>query len=272
MSKAQPKFKDIADIISALPDYAPYHHDKREPIACLSGWLDHFKGQFDMSKGFQLNRCALYWAGYDAMDGFDGQAFVESCQDGKGSLNQLASMLDTDLQIFELQPENHAPKSEDDLALAASYGMMAIEEGTQLFAACAFGQGVEGAAKDALEALSSSVNFTSSPPPSRDSLKQTPAQDGGNEWFESFMTQHCGLDHAAMLGAAIAGSLKGMPIILEGQSGLLVKALLEKTSGRVYDNIICTEALSLKNIHSNPAYQMLTIAILMKTLHFQAEL
>lgn len=243
MEETKPVFNDISELVTELPDYPVFDTDKTDPMEWLSEWIWQYSRTLDISRGFLVNRCALYWAGYDHADGIDGQAFVDSCQDNKGSLRQLAQILDTDLQIFELAPHTHSKRNADELALAASYGMMAIEEGTQLFCTCSFGQGVETASVEALNAM-----------------------DEFND-LESFMSNHCGLDHAAMLGAAIAGLLKGIPVILEGQSGRLVKSLLEKAVRKRFDTLILTDEITLPINHHLPGHAMVMTAIMLKTLY-----
>tara|TARA_B100001750_G_scaffold205412_1_gene182447 strand:- start:1828 stop:2604 length:777 start_codon:yes stop_codon:yes gene_type:complete len=243
MNQAKPVFQDILDLVAELPDYPAFAADQAYPVAYMSDWLAVYSSKMDLSRGFLVNRCALYWTGYSNPDGFDGQAFVDSCQDDKGSLRQLAQILDTDLQIFELDPHSYGSRSADELALAASYGMMAIEEGTQLFCACSFGQGVDDAASNALDSLSV---FNDA---------------------EDFMTRYCGLDHAAMLGSALAATLKGIPVILEGNSGKLVKCLIEKITGKIYNNIIVTDDMAFPLNHSVPGQKMIMSAIILKTVY-----
>jgi hypothetical protein len=238
----KPHFNDILNLISELPDYPPFECEQSEAMTYLSDWLIHYSRIFDMSKGFLVNRCALYWAGYDAVDGFDGQAFVDSCQDTNGSLRQLAQILDTDLQIFELDPHNTQRPSIEDIAMAASYGMMGVEESTQLFAACSFGQGVDSISETALQNID---RFQS---------------------LEGFMAEYCGLDHAAMMGAAIACLMKGIPMIVEGASGRLTKNLLEKTAGQNLNSIILADDLAFP-VTQTPGNQMIATAIALKTLY-----
>jgi len=241
--QTKPEFQDILNLISELPDYPEFTSTQTDMTLWLQSWLLAYSRILNLSKGFSVNRCALYWTGYDAQDGFDGQAFVDSCRDTKGSLNQLASILDTDLQIFELSPNNTTKPTLDELTMAASYGMMGVEENTQLFCACSFGQGVESASQDALDCLKN--NFDD---------------------LESFIVENCGLDHAAMLGAAIACILKGIPMILEGTSGQLVKVLLEKTAGKAFPNVITTDDLKFPDENSLPAHDMVLTAVIMKSL------
>ena len=61
--------------------------------------------------------------------------------------------------------------------------------------------------------------------------------------------------------------MKGIPIILEGPSGELIKALLEKTSGRDFGNIITTNDLKNPSLNQTPGHTMITIAIMLKTLY-----
>ena len=235
----KPEFKDIVNLIDGLPIYQEFKNDVTDPIEHIKTWLAHNSRTLDFTRGFNVNRTALYWAGYNAVDGFDGQAFVDSCQDSKGTLRSLSEILDTDLQIFELDPHNTSQPDSDAIALATSYGMMAIEEGTQLFSACSFGKGVNIASTETLNKINT-------------------FQD-----LETFMTNNCGLDIAAMLGAAIACIMKGIPMILEGPSGELVMALLEKSTGRQFSNLI----LSPITISDIPGHNMMTTAIMMKTLY-----
>jgi hypothetical protein len=239
----KPDFQEIVSLIPQLPDYSPFNSQALSPLQWLTEWLEQYSQTMDFSRGFLVNRCALYWTAYDTVDGFDGQNFVDSCEDANGSLRQLAQILDTDLQIFELDPTNTAKPTLDELAMAASYGMMAIEEGTQLFCACSFGQGVSISAADALE---NTDDF----------------QD-----IESFMNKYCGLDHAAMLGSLIACLLKGIPAIVEGTTGKLIKTLLEKQTGQSWDSIIIAEELNLPINHYTPGHQMIMAAIILKTLY-----
>lgn len=239
-----PQFSDITDLIQGLPDYPEYQalENNGDVMANLSHWLIHHSRVLDTSKGFDVNRCAMYWAGYDVVDGFDGKAFVKACQDSCGSLNKLAQMLDTDLQIFELDPSNHNAKTSDEIAMATSYGMMAVEESTQLFCAASFGQGVEATAQKALNAIN------------------------GFDDLEIFMTTHCGLDHAAMLGGAIASVMKGIPMIMEGTSGKFTKMLLERASGKTFPNLVLTSDLNMNVVQSLPGHRMISTAIILKTL------
>jgi len=243
----KPEFHDILNLIQSLPDYPTFETKETESLCWLSDWLVHHSRTLDLSRGFLVNRCALYWTGYDAVDGFDGQAFVDSCQDSKGTLRQLAQILDTDLQIFELDPHNISRPSIEDIAMAASYGMMAIEEGTQLFCACSFGRGVEHAGQNALSHL-----------PNLSSL-------------DDFMTSYCGLDHAAMMGAALACLMKGIPMIVEGNAGRLVKSMLETLTNKRFASIILADDLHLPRHTPLPGQSMVTTAIMLKTLHAGAD-
>ena len=239
-----PQFSDITGLIQGLPDYPEYQtlENNDDVMANLSHWLIRHSRVLDTSKGFDVNRCAMYWAGYEVVDGFDGKAFVDACQDSRGSLNRLAQMLDTDLQIFELDPSNHNAKTSDEITMATSYGMMAVEESTQLFCAASFGQGVEATAQKALNAIN------------------------GFDDLETFMTTHCGLDHAAMLGGAIASVMKGIPMIMEGTSGKFTKMLLERASGKIFPNLILTSDLNMSVVQSLPGHRMISTAIMLKTL------
>lgn len=241
-NQTKPKFQDITNLMDNLPLIQEYEANdttiKSNPLTYLKSWLDHHSRCLDLSKGFAVNRCALYWAGHDNNDAFDGQAFVTSCQNSTGSLNQLASQLDTDLQIFELDPHNHTRPTLDDLALAASYGMMAIEESTQLFCAAAFGQGVEATSVNAINALETYQSL------------------------DQYMVDHCGLEHAALLGASIAAIMKGIPMIVEGAAGQLTLSLLKKYTGRDYSNIIQADLG-----YEIPGHNAIATAIYLKTLY-----
>ncbi len=133
-------------------------------------------------------------------------------------------------------------KTSDEIAMATSYGMMAVEESTQLFCAASFGQGVEATAQKALNAIN------------------------GFDDLEIFMTTHCGLDHAAMLGGAIASVMKGIPMIMEGTSGKFTKMLLERASGKTFPNLVLTSDLNMNVVQSLPGHRMISTAIILKTL------
>lgn len=241
-----PQFADILNLLNALPqmpENSEFTANSSEPLTWIDQWLAHNSYIYDFSKGFDVNRCALYWAGYNMVDGFDGQAFVDACQDQRGSLRSLAAILDTDLQIFELNPSDHSQPSADELALAASYGMMAIEESTQLFCATSFGQGVQATSQNIIETLNKTDSFD----------------------LETFMTAHCGLDHAALLGNAIAAIMKGIPFIIEGAQGTLIQSLLFRATDTHFGNIIVTHDLTLP-ANALPGHAMISTAIMLKTL------
>lgn len=248
-NQERPDLQDILKLLDSLP-----HKDSETDISInatdtmswLFKWLERESRVLDLSRGFEVNRCALYWTGYETNDAFDGQAFVDSCQDQNGSLRKLAQTLDTDLQIFELDPHNPQKADRDALALACSYGMMAIEESTQLFCACVFGAGVDQASQNALNALSKIESFD----------------------LDHFIENHFGLGHAAMLGAVIAATLKGIPVIIEGAAGDLVIKCLERTNAHSFSNIICTENMPDLPYHeTSPGQAMVTTAVMLKTLY-----
>ena len=242
MEHTPPTFKDIKNLIQEIAIIPTLNFRSDDPTKYLTRWLSHYSKNLDFSRGFLINRCALYWAGYDANDGFDGQQFVDSCQNKNGSLRQLAQILDTDLQIFELDPHNHTKADSYSITMAASYGMMAIEESTQMFCATSFGQGVESTAINAIESLNTYKSL------------------------EEYMLNYCGLDHAAMLGATIAGLLKGIPIILEGNSGKLIKKIIEKETKKSFNSIILTQDLNIPVDQIIPGQKMIMTAIILKTI------
>jgi len=240
--QTKPIFKDITNLMDKLPSHPSFEDNgltiRGETLPYLKKWLEHHSRSMDLSKGFAVNRCALSWAGHDETDSFNGQDFVKSCQDSHGSLNQLASQLNTDLQIFELDPNNHARPTIDDLAMAASYGMMSIEENTQLFCAAAFGQGVDHLSQQAIDNLNKFKTI------------------------ESFMVDYCGLEHAAILGASIAAIMKGIPMIVEGAAGELVIKLIEKHIGEPYSNILYADLG-----YDIPGHNIIATAIFLKTTY-----
>jgi len=247
-TQTNPEFKDILSLVESLPVIAPFETNSTDALSWITDWLAHHSRVYDFTKGFNVNRCALYWSGYDKVDDFDGQKFVDSCQDSRGSLRQLAQILDTDLQIFELDPHNHTKPTSTALAMAASYGMMAIDESTQLFCAASFGQGVDMAAKESIEALEKTDNFD----------------------LEKFMVDHCGLDHAAILGCAIAATMKGIPMVIEGNVGVFIARLLCRATNRPITNIIATAAMPPLTNNKSVGHDMVTTAILLRMLYIGA--
>lgn len=250
--QTKPQFADILNLLKTLPpvpDHTIMPEVQDTGFSTLKSWVAATSRLYDFSGGFHVNRCALYWAGYDHSDGFDGQKFVDSCQDSRGSLRSLAQILDTDLQIFELDPHNQAEIDGQSLAIAASYGMMAIEESTQLFCATSFGRGVETAAEKAVNALKATDHFD----------------------LEHFMISHCGLDHAALLGNAIAAILKGIPCLIEGNQGRLIAALITRCTGHDYPNLLLTANMPDLCDNPLPGHIMITTAIFLKTLYTGSE-
>lgn len=242
--QTKPKFSDILNLLDNLPDYPQFKTSATDPMQWMVDWLNHHSRTLDLSRGFLISRCGLYWAGYDRADAFDGKAFVDACQDSNGSLNQLAAMLDADLQIFELDPTNINNPTIDELAMAASYGMMGVEENTQLFCATSFGQGVEANAQDIIANISSMKGD-----------------------LETFMTVHCGLDIAAMMGVAIACIMKGIPMILDGASGKAVKMMIEKYTNKEFGNLITTSQMNAVVPNAIAGQNMMVMAMMLKTLY-----
>lgn len=243
--QTKPKFEDIENLVNEIPIYPSFTFEDKSTTQYLSQWLSCYSKTLDLSKGLNVNRCALYWSAYNQNDAFDGTQFVQSCQNSNGSLNRLATFLDTDLQIFELDPHNNHSSTLDDLVLATSYGMMAVEESTQLFCACHFGAGVEKISQEVWQTLKT--------------------QDKPFNLL-AFYQNDLGTGHAALLGATIASLLKGIPVILEGYSGLIIKEILEQTTKNCFDVIITTQTLETNNYSSLPGHKMISTAILLKTL------
>ena len=78
-----PQFSDVLSLLDNLPTMpkkAPFETTGEDTLTHLSQWLGYYSRVYDFSKGFEVNRCALYWAGYDESDAFDGKKFVDSCK------------------------------------------------------------------------------------------------------------------------------------------------------------------------------------------------
>lgn len=163
----------------------------------------------------------------------DYEKFTKDCLQGNGRLNRLALLANTDLRLYEMDPEDASDAEGDaltsaDLVRSMAYGMMAVEPGLDLMAAGAFGHGSATSAK-ALIALHTGHT-------SDDLSVARLMKAAGTSKGLSALTSIGGYELAALCGAIIAARLANCPILLEGVQGYAAYLVLASENPALADH------------------------------------
>lgn len=148
---------------------------------------------------------------------FDYDKFIQGCLSGTGRLNRLAQAANTDLRLYEMDPEDGGDQpafTTQDLVRCMAYGMMAVEPGLDLMALGAFGPG----SREASEALIA-LHTPQAPTPSDLTAHRMMKQAKGTTGLTALHLVG-GFELAALCGSIIAARLANCPVLLEGPAGL----------------------------------------------------
>lgn len=216
-------------------------------LGAAAGWLAAWQGRFPPRLAHP--RIAIFAGGHGVAasalpDRPAGEAAraVEAMVEGRAPINRLCRLADSDLRVYEMAID--APTAdftggpamgEEECARAVAYGMMAVEQGVDLVAVAAAGEGTDVAAAALLRALgATSDDFGDLPATARDAVLVGVARHAadGADGFE-LLRRLGGPDIAAALGALVAARLARVPALVEGPGALAAAAVLRSaaTSG-----------------------------------------
>ena len=176
--------------------------------------------------------------------------YIKGCLEGSGRINRLALAANTDLRLYEMDPD---ARTEDalaaesaltnaDLVRSMAYGMMAVEPGLDLLAAGAFGHGSPQAAQAliALHLDQSSDDLA---------VARLIKQAKGKRGLEA-LAQIGGYELAALCGAIIAARLANCPVMIEGAAGYAALLVLEAENKSLGDHCrLCGIETGRKDLH-----------------------
>lgn len=161
--------------------------------------------------------------------------YIKGCLEGTGRINRLALAANTDLRLYEMDPD---ARSEDaltqpamassDLVRAMAYGMMSVEPGLDLIAAGAFGHGTRQSAQ-ALIALHLDQNSDDL------TVARLVRQAQGRRGL-AVLEAIGGYELAALCGAVIAARLANCAALLEGEAGYAALLVLEAENPALTDH------------------------------------
>ncbi len=281
-----PSFADIRDLIGKLPGpdeqartkTALRERDLTKPagalgrLEVLSEWLAAWQGR--TPPVVDRPRVAVFAGNHGVADAHQVSAFptsvtaqmVANFRAGGAAVNQLTALIDGDLRVYEMALDRptadftaEPAMSEQDCAVAISYGMMAVEDDidvlcvgemgigntTSAAALCHAlfggeaekwtgpGTGVQGAALDAKTAV---VRRGVERHADLDDPLQVLAALGGQEL-------------AAILGAVLAARLARTPVLLDGYATTAAAAVLWKIHPGLLDHCLVAH-LSAEPAHA----------------------
>ncbi len=160
----------------------------------------------------------------------DYTPLIQGLMEGEAMLNHMCLAAQCNLQLYELDPDTaveHSPEADSmdvqEAAMALTYGMMTVEQQTDCLLACAFGNGTERVALGLLQAILM-------PALTPQNTVQNMAQNRPNadaKGLDRLRTQGS-REIAALCGAMIAARLAGIPVVVEGLTGLAAMAVLSE--------------------------------------------
>ncbi len=206
--------KEIFALLAELPQNgtAPINGELPE----LQRWLfEHSLRPNDID----WPRLALYFGAHGTDEASkNSQALLQNAAAENGAIYAVASQLEADLRLYELDlAKPHAanpPAMTEDAGLRAiSYGMLAVESGLHIIALAADGDGTAKAARRLEVALATS-------------------DDGLSTLFS-----HGGTEIAALFGAMLAARLAKIPVVADGDSARAALALLQKMAPQASSHV-----------------------------------
>lgn len=243
MNDSAAQLQEIKDLISSIAQ------DNNAPVKTVSDWI----GNTQKSCSPKLNhaRVSLFFAHHGFAEklkitdqNFD--KYVKDNIEGTGRLNRLCQSANTDLRLYEMDTETPTRDSlsgdsameTEDMVKSIAYGMMSVEPGLDLIAAAAFGHGSDASAK-ALLALHNDV--------ASDDLTSTRLLKANNglKGFAA-LQQIGGFELAALCGLVIAARLAQVPVLLEGDTGAAILAVLKYENADIINHCALTGSNKVK--------------------------
>lgn len=207
--------------------------------------IDHVKSwQVNEENRLKLTRprVCLFAAAHGLVDDSTAltKAWLEGAAKGMAVINQLCQLADAELRIYELDIDNpcgnisaEPAMDEMDAARAITYGMMAVEPGLDVIILGAIGAGSSLSAQAMLSALGEDNNNT-------DEAVQSILTHHGIQSIQKpleVLRRLGGYDFCAMLGAAIAARMAGIPVFVDSLEGQAIKKILDEMAPHAGDHI-----------------------------------
>ena len=237
MPQNSAQLQEIKDLIGSIAS------EETAPARSVTDWIG--RAQKSCSPRLGHARISLFFAhhGFAAKlkitdSNFD--KYVKDNIDGSGRLNRLCQTGNTDLRLYEMDTgtptrdclSGDAAMDIEDMVKSIAYGMMAVEPGLDLIAVTAFGHGSEMSAKS-LNALHDGTS------PDDVTCARILKASSGLKGFEAL--QHVGgYELAALCGVVIAARLAQIPVLLEGETGAAILAVLKHENPGITDHCAVT--------------------------------
>ncbi len=187
-------------------------------IQHLALWQTNEPGSFKIDRPRQCLFAASHGCSMNSVE--EVSSWLAQSATGDGLVNKLCQLADAELRVYELDIENpsqdfkKAPAmTEAQAAHAITYGMMAVEPGLDLIIIGTVGGGSNQAAQAILNNIQSI---------------QRPI---------SALQTYGGYDLCAMVGAAIAARMAGIPVLIDSVEGDVIKILLHKMKKGAGDHL-----------------------------------
>lgn len=211
---------DLAEIKALILSFAADCHGMNQSTQALNyvnnaDLLNWLKASRKSTKPITRPRICIF-GGHHGASSVDERAQAEKqFQDilaNKTPLSDMVAEINADLKLYELDfltPTNATPPAmtEAECVRAIAYGMMAIEQGTDLIGLTAIGAGSDAASHKIITAI-----------------------EQGTDSFDALM-MFGGFEHAAMIGAILATKLGGVPVVMEGEAARACYTLLKFLNG-----------------------------------------
>ncbi len=191
------------------------------------------------------------------------QAFI----DGKAAINQICGLIGAELRVYEMALDEptrdfseHEAMDDEDCARAMAYGMMAIEEGFDVYVLGEMGIGNTTSAAAICQALFDGrpEDWCGRGTGVSDNILGLKAEIVGRSvalhrdaMIDPFEVLRCvgGLEIAAIAGAILAARLARVPVVLDGFTSTAAAAVLYAADKRAIDHCVVGH-LSAEQAHS----------------------
>lgn len=220
---------------AALAISAAEKRDGEAEAAALAAWLAGWQSRYPARLTYP--RLALYAGIQPLADIPDAlavtRARIAAIADGGAPVHGLSEKLDADLRLYEMgtdfppeDPRSGPAQEESGAARAAAFGLMAIDDSTDILGLAAIAPGGEATAAliGALVYRGTAQEWAD--PAYVDAVEATMNQPAAAADALSLAAAVAGPDIAALIGALMAGRLAGVPVLLDGPLPLAAAALV----------------------------------------------
>lgn len=227
---AQPavSFAEIRHLILHLPRLDPVVLPDMPSCGKLAEWIDWLARAQGGKPTLQRMRLAIYAGAHGCAvnSAQETRAQLEALTPETSPLVRVVQAADADLRVYELDLDSPtadfrqgAALTEEAVAHAMAYGMMAVEPGLHLLALAGFGVGGEEAYAALREALHTS---------------DTPLEA---------LAQYGGVEVCAIVGALLAARLAKVPVLLDGGAAAMAAEIVAKLSRDALSHCASAQAM-----------------------------